>query len=55
MTDIARALDTPKSSAHALVSTLAEIGLLTVTPSGRYRLGLGLLSLARRCAQASTS
>jgi DNA-binding IclR family transcriptional regulator len=48
MTDIARALDTPKSSAHALVSTLAEIGLLSVTPSGRYRLGLSLLSLSER-------
>jgi DNA-binding IclR family transcriptional regulator len=48
MTDIARALEMPKSSAHALVSTLAEIGLLTVTPSGRYRLGLGLLSFSER-------
>jgi IclR family transcriptional regulator, KDG regulon repressor len=48
MTDIARALNTPKSSAHALVSTLAEIGLLSVGPSGRYRLGLGLLSLSER-------
>lgn len=48
MTDIARALNTPKSTAHALVSTLAEIGLLSVGPSGRYRLGLGLLSLSER-------
>jgi DNA-binding IclR family transcriptional regulator len=48
MTDIARALGTPKSSAHSLVSTLAEIGLLSVAPSGRYRLGLNLLSLAER-------
>ena len=48
MTDIARALDTPKSSAHSLVSTLAEIGLLSVAPSGRYRLGLNLLTLSER-------
>jgi DNA-binding IclR family transcriptional regulator len=48
MTDIARALGTPKSSAHSLVSTLAEIGLLSVAPSGRYRLGLNLLSLSER-------
>lgn len=48
MTDIARALNTPKSSAHSLVSTLAEIGLLSVGPSGRYRLGLNLLSLSER-------
>jgi DNA-binding IclR family transcriptional regulator len=48
MTDIARALGTPKSSAHSLVSTLAEIGLLSVAPSGKYRLGLNLLSLSER-------
>src|SRR3954454_7916836 len=38
MTDIARALEMPKSSAHALVTTLADVGLLSVGPSGRYRL-----------------
>jgi IclR family KDG regulon transcriptional repressor len=48
MTDMARALEMPKSSAHALVSTLASIGLLSVTSSGRYRLGWNLLSLAER-------
>jgi IclR family KDG regulon transcriptional repressor len=48
MTDIARALAMPKSSAHALVTTLADVGLLSVGPSGRYRLGWNLLSLAER-------
>lgn len=48
MTDIARALDMPKSSAHSLVATLAEIGLLSVSSQGRYRLGWNLLSLAER-------
>lgn len=48
MTEIARALGMPKSSAHSLVTTLAEIGLLAVGPQGRYRLGWNLLSLAER-------
>jgi DNA-binding IclR family transcriptional regulator len=48
MTDIARALEMPKSSAHALVITLADVGLLSLTSSGRYRLGWNLLSLAER-------
>lgn len=48
MSDIARALEMPKSSAHALVATLAEIGLLSVTGTGRYRLGWNLLSLSER-------
>jgi DNA-binding IclR family transcriptional regulator len=48
MTDIARALDMPKSSAHTLVTTLAEVGLLSVGPDGQYRLGWNLLSLSER-------
>jgi len=48
MTEIARALDMPKSSAHSLVSTLADVGLLATTESGRYRLGWNLLSLSER-------
>lgn len=48
MSDIARALDMPKSSAHALVSTLAEVGLLSTGSGGRYRLGWNLLSLSER-------
>jgi IclR family KDG regulon transcriptional repressor len=48
MSDIARELGTPKSSAHSLVATLAEIGLLSVGANGSYRLGWNLLSLSER-------
>lgn len=47
-TDIARALDMPKSSAHSLVKTMAEIGLLAHSDGGRYRLGWALLTLSER-------
>jgi DNA-binding IclR family transcriptional regulator len=46
--DIARALGMPKSSAHTLVKTMAEIGLLAVSSDGRYRLGWTLLTLSER-------
>lgn len=48
MTDIANALQMPKSSAHSLVSTMAEIGLLSTSTRGRYRLGWMLLMLSER-------
>lgn len=48
VTDIALALGMPKSSTHALVTTMAEIGLLTTTSRGRYRLGWMLLTLSER-------
>lgn len=48
MIEIARALGMPKSSAHSLVTTLAEVGLLSLGDHGRYRLGLTLLSLSER-------
>ncbi|MCW3038862.1 MAG: Transcriptional regulator, IclR [Solirubrobacterales bacterium] len=48
MSDIARALDMPKSSVHSLVTTLSEIGLLSTSAQGRYRLGWNLLSLSER-------
>lgn len=48
MTEIARALEMPKSSAHALVTTLAEVGLLSVGPDGLYGLGWNLFSLSER-------
>lgn len=48
MTEIAKALGMPKSSAHSLLTTLAEVGLLTTTDQGRYRLGWHLLTLAER-------
>ena len=52
MTDIARALDMPKSSTHALVTTLADVGLLSVSPRGHYRLGWNLLALAEQMRAA---
>lgn len=48
MTEIARVLEMPKSSAHTLVTTLAEIGLLTTTNRGGYRLGWNILDLGER-------
>jgi DNA-binding IclR family transcriptional regulator len=42
-TEIADALALSKSSAHALVASLAEIGLLKRTPDRRFRLGHKLL------------
>lgn len=46
VTEAARTLGISKSSAHALLTSLAEIGFLYRTPVGRYRLGRRLLSLA---------
>jgi DNA-binding IclR family transcriptional regulator len=45
--EVAAALDTPKSSAHELLTTMAEIGLLERTSQARYRLGWRLLALGR--------
>src|SRR5258708_36623227 len=42
-TEIAEALALPKSSAHALLASLTEIGLLERTPDRRFRLGHKLL------------
>jgi DNA-binding IclR family transcriptional regulator len=42
-TEIAEALALPKSSAYALLASLAEIGLLERTPDRRFRLGHKLL------------
>jgi len=48
VTELARALELPKSSVFELVSTLASEGLLAREDSGnRYRLGLRLVELAR--------
>lgn len=45
ISEVAEALDTPKSSAHALLTTMADIGLLERTARARYRLGWRLLVL----------
>jgi len=47
VSEVAEALETPKSSAHALLTTMAEIGLLERTAQRRYRLGWRLLVLGR--------
>jgi DNA-binding IclR family transcriptional regulator len=47
VSEVAGALAVPKSSAHALLSSLAEIGLLQRATTGRYRLGWRLFALGR--------
>lgn len=45
VTDAAAALGSPRSSTHALLSSLAEIGLLRNGGQGRYRLGWRITEL----------
>ena len=45
VSEAAEALGVPKSSAHALLSTLADVGLLAATSHIRYRLGWRVLAL----------
>jgi IclR family transcriptional regulator, KDG regulon repressor len=45
--EVAVALGMSKSSAHGLLMSMAEIGLLERTPQARYRLGWRLLVLGR--------
>lgn len=45
--EVAATLDMSKSGAHALLTTMAEIGLLERTSQARYRLGWRLLVLGR--------
>jgi len=47
VSEVAQTLHLPKSSAHALLSSLAEIGLLQRATNGRYRLGWRLFALGR--------
>jgi DNA-binding IclR family transcriptional regulator len=44
--EVADALDLPKSSAHDLLTSLAQAGLLSKTEEGRYRLGWRLVTLS---------
>lgn len=46
VSEVAKALDVPRSSAHAVLSSLADIGLLQWRPGGRYRVGWRVLELA---------
>jgi len=45
VTEVAGALGIPKSTAHALMNSLVQIGLLRRTSGNRYRLGWRLLDL----------
>lgn len=47
VTDVARALDIPKSTASDVMASLAEQGLLNRTLGGRYRLGWRLFELSQ--------
>lgn len=42
---VAAALSLPRSTAHRLLASLAERGLLEKDDTGRYRLGVGLIAL----------
>src|SRR5712691_1545613 len=55
VTEVARALQIPKSRAHALMSTLSEVGLLHRTAESRYRLGWQILALSRVLAESTES
>lgn len=47
VSQLANELGVAKSSAHALLSSLAEVGLLYRTVTGRYRLGFRILTLSQ--------
>ncbi|GGR14262.1 IclR family transcriptional regulator [Deinococcus ruber] len=49
-TGVARRLDLSKSSAHDLLRSLWELGMLERQPGGQYHLGLGLLALSQQVA-----
>jgi DNA-binding IclR family transcriptional regulator len=53
VSDAAAALGMPKSSAHALLTSMAAIGLLERTSAARYRLGWRLLSLSRELVEGA--
>lgn len=47
VTEVARLLDISRSKAHALLASMAAIGLLRRVEGGRYRVGWRTLSLSR--------
>jgi DNA-binding IclR family transcriptional regulator len=52
-TEVAALLCMPKSQAHALLSTLSEIGLLRKTPQRRYRVGWRVLAMGRVLSEST--
>lgn len=46
VSDVAARLEIPRSSAHALLSSLVDIGILQWREGGRYRIGWRVLELA---------
>lgn len=53
LTEIAEALGLSKSSAHSLLASMSDIGLLTRTHNSRYRLGWRLLTLGETLLSSS--
>jgi IclR family KDG regulon transcriptional repressor len=53
VSEVAGSLGVPKSTAHALLSTMATIGLLKRRSRGRYRLGWRLLTLSQILMETS--
>lgn len=53
VTEVALALGVSKSKAHALLASLAAVGLLRRTQHGRYRVGWRVLSLNRVLAETT--
>ena len=45
--EVAAAIDVPRSSAHALLSSLVETGLLQLRSRGRYRIGWRVVELGQ--------
>jgi len=55
VSEVAAALGIAKSSAHALLVPLGEVGLVRRLADGRYRLGRRILELSRTSSTALTS
>jgi DNA-binding IclR family transcriptional regulator len=54
VTEVAAELNIPKSSAHALLTTLCELGLVRRLDNCRYRLGWRIMELHRNLVDTST-
>lgn len=47
LSDLARAVDLPRSTAHRIVRSLQHLGIVLISTDGRVRIGPGLIDLAR--------